>query len=63
MTDAQVARGVVSGADVHYGGFWRRFIAFIVDWFLVSSAVAIVFLLPRRSVSDNWQQHRAADPA
>lgn len=45
MTDAQVARGVVSGADVHYGGFWRRFIAFIVDWFLVSSAVAIVFLL------------------
>jgi uncharacterized RDD family membrane protein YckC len=45
MTDAQVTRSAVAGADVHYGGFWRRFIAFIVDWFLVSSAVAIVFLL------------------
>ena len=45
MTEAQIARGAVAGADVHYGGFWRRFIAFIVDWFLVSSAVAIVFLL------------------
>ena len=45
MTEAQVARSAVAGADVHYGGFWRRFIAFIVDWFLVSSAVAIVFLL------------------
>ncbi len=45
MTEAQVASSAVAGADVHYGGFWRRFIAFIVDWFLVSSAVAIVFLL------------------
>lgn len=45
MADAQVARSAVAGADVHYAGFWRRFIAFIVDWFLVSSAVAIVFLL------------------
>ena len=45
MTEAQVMRSAVAGADVHYGGFWRRFIAFIVDWFLVSSAVAIVFLL------------------
>ncbi len=46
MTEAQVAtRSAVAGADVHYGGFWRRFVAFIVDWFLVSSAVAIVFLL------------------
>jgi uncharacterized RDD family membrane protein YckC len=45
MTEAQVARSAVAGADVHYGGFWRRFIAFIVDWFLVSSAVAILFLL------------------
>jgi uncharacterized RDD family membrane protein YckC len=45
MTDAQTARGAIAGAEVHYGGFWRRFIAFIVDWFLVSSAVAILFLL------------------
>ena len=45
MADAQVARSAVAGADVHYGGFWRRFIAFLVDWFLVSSAVAILFLL------------------
>jgi uncharacterized RDD family membrane protein YckC len=45
MTEAQIPRGAVAGAEVHYGGFWRRFIAFIVDWFLVSSAVAIVFLL------------------
>jgi uncharacterized RDD family membrane protein YckC len=45
MADAQIARSAVAGADVHYAGFWRRFIAFIVDWFLVSSAVAIVFLL------------------
>ena len=45
MAEAQVATGAVAGADVHYGGFWRRFVAFIVDWFLVSSAVAIVFLL------------------
>jgi uncharacterized RDD family membrane protein YckC len=46
MAEAQVATGAVAGAgSVHYGGFWRRFVAFIVDWFLVSSAVAIVFLL------------------
>lgn len=45
MAEAQVAGSAVTGAEVHYGGFWRRFIAFIVDWFLVSSAVAILFLL------------------
>ena len=58
MTEAQVTTGsAVAGADVHYGGFWRRFVAFIVDWFVVSGAVAILFLVLASiypSVGDNF---------
>src|SRR5262245_27279636 len=46
MTNAQLAQGTLAGAErVHYAGFWRRFLAFIIDWILVSSCVAILFLI------------------
>ena len=31
--------------DAVYGGFWRRVVAWIIDWFIVSLAVSTVFLL------------------
>lgn len=45
MANVQMAEGMAVAAGQHYAGFWRRFIAFIIDWIIVSSAVAIVFLL------------------
>ena len=55
MANTQVAG---TGADgVRYGGFWRRFLALIIDWIVVSSSVAILFLVLASvfpSVGDNF---------
>lgn len=46
MTSAQLSPGIAAGAgSERYAGFWRRFLAFIIDWIVVSSGVAILFLL------------------
>lgn len=58
MASVQVTGGLAAGADsVRYGGFWRRFLAFIIDWIVVSASVAILFLVLASifpSVGDNF---------
>ena len=58
MTSAHLAEGIAAGAgSERYAGFWRRFLAFIIDWIVVSSSVAILFLLLAAvfpSVGDNF---------
>jgi hypothetical protein len=32
-------------AGIIFAGFWRRFVAWIIDWAIVSTCASIVFLL------------------
>ena len=36
---------VSGGTSVHYGGFWRRFLAYLIDDFIVGIMIAIVFCI------------------
>jgi uncharacterized RDD family membrane protein YckC len=45
MVDARTAAGPAEAKSQAYGGFWRRFIAWIIDWIIISTCVSIVFLL------------------
>ena len=60
--ERQVFSSRIDANGVTFGGFWRRVVAWIIDWVIVSSAVSILFLVIAAFVPDLGKSVRLAVP-